>query len=159
MRRVKTITIQDHILAIVATSETDSEITCTTTSDNQRIFPAPLTTFNLEGSAKTFRPDEEGNWNLLKDFVTPTILFRLQEIVSGAVADTETSLLIAILPKDEEYLKKWEFSFIDQDNRTSALSADRDSVVDVVDYSHDRKMSANTFSEITETLSDEVIFE
>jgi hypothetical protein len=159
MRKVKTITIQDHILVIIATTEAESEVTCLTTEDNQRVLPAPLTSFNLEGRVKTFRRDGEGNWGLLRTVVTPSIMFRLEEIESGAVAETDTTLLMSIFPKDEAYLAKWEASFLNQDQRESSLAADRDSVVEITEFSGDRKMSANTFSEITETISDEVIFE
>jgi|TARA_R110000824_G_scaffold49838_23_gene139728 hypothetical protein len=159
MRNLKTVTTQDHILVIIATDETEAEVTCVTTEEGKRVFPAPFTSFNLEGSFKTFTTNSTGHWNFHRNGVTPIMMFRIQDMESGTVAETANSLVISVMPKDRDYLEKWKQSLLSEDQRDVALNANRDSVVDVVESKNLRKMSQNTFTELVETVDDEVVFE
>ena len=151
MRNLKTVTTQDHILVIIATDESEAEVTCTTTSGN-RVYPAPFTSFNLEGSFKTFTTNSTGHWNFHRNGKTPIMMFRIQDMESGTVAETANTLVISVMPKDRDYLEKWHTSLLNEDQQETALDADRDSVVDVVEAKNLRKMSQNTFVEIVETV-------
>ena len=159
MRNLKTITTQDHILVIIATEGVGSEITCTTTEDGKRVFPAPFTSFHMVGSVKTFVTDEDGNWNFHRNGVTPIIMFRIQDMESGTAAETDEVLVMSIMPKDPEYLKNWERSLLSEEQRGAVMSASRDSVAEIVDTKNIRKMDTDTFEEIEETVDDEIVFE
>ena len=105
MRKTTMITTKTHFLCVVEVSGRDEEITFSseTTSNGTAIG------FLAEGAAKTFtKTKEEHEWTQYGRHEAPLLYTRSYESFFGAVSDSEETLVVLVIPREEVATNKWE---------------------------------------------------
>lgn len=157
MRNTKILTTQDHVLIFIEGTEENDELTCINKLTNDRAFPAPFMAIGIKGIFKTFLKDENNEWQHQRTIDGPNILFRTSTIEAGTVSLSNTTVL-GIFPKKREFLENW-ISTLGETQMNVAIETSRDSHATIAEGTAVRKMDANTFVELENSISDDIIFQ
>jgi len=157
MRNAKIITCQDHLLIIIESTEQDNEITCVNNLTGKRSFPAQTTAIAVDGKFNHFYEDGE-SWTKHNTWNTPRIFFKTSNVSSGGTSETANTRMIAFLPKKREVLTEW-INTVGENQVNVAIDTSRDSHVTIAEGTAVRKMDANTFVELENSISDDIIFQ
>jgi len=96
MRKLKTITTQDHIIHVVESSELSDDIVC---GDGIQL-QEKITVFYTEGTSNNFTKNNSADdWNFAGEIDSPSWVFGKPNILLGSVTTTPTLGNIIFIPK------------------------------------------------------------
>ena len=147
MRKVKTITTQDHLIHIIETDSVDDETTCIPELKLQE----QIAVFHLDGSINQFTKNSlNDDWVLEGTVNSPAWTFGKPNVFVGAQTPTSPTTFIVFVPKTKissapapEYVEKADISNID-----------RESFVEIGAVDTDKKADPVTFDEIKISIDD-----
>jgi len=169
MRKLKMITVQDHLLQIVETTEQNDEYSCVEVgSEDRNCLLDEFSVFIVDGAIRNFTKDESGNWVAQHTINSPEWIVAKENVVMGSIGFTPTSRILKILPRDRDVLMKpiirnaelespkYDMNGLSAENIDDIMAVDRETFNVMAYWSLKRKMDPNTFEEIIETIDDQI---
>ena len=156
MKRIKTITTQDHIIHVVEADSFNDEHTCMNDEKTDRLMLKELlTVFLLEGSIKGFRKNASDEWELSATATSPSWIFAKPDMTMGVVAATPITKEIVFIPKNITDLASAPDATLNID-LDEIMNIDRETFVEIGSITVEQKVDSDSFDEIEESL-DEIV--
>jgi hypothetical protein len=161
MRKVKTITTQDHMIHVVETDLVHDKRTCLNNDGSNLSLSSELSVFVVEGSENEFSYDGAGDWTLRGSVTGPAWSIAQPNVVLGSVATSNTEICIVFVPKESGALENTPGP--DYVQEADVMNLDRESFVDVGGVIIDRQGDPDTFDDsdapIDEKVPDDIVYE